>query len=185
MAHFYNNIASSIQRQITQLSTKLDAIEIKTSNIATKEPTSNTKSDEKVDMIKSEVLIIKTDLQKHMTSIKDEIAKERSILESAIMIKVENLLKNHKERVNSTIEALNTNIMKQVSDAIQQSKPEQQVPVSAVPVPVPVPLVVQPEKNLETIDINDMTKESFATDTQNDDIEINVNKKKTILRRKP
>ena len=82
MAHFYNNIASNIQKQITQLSLKVDAIDNKLSALnSIREPTSTNKSDEKVDMIKSEVLIIKTDLQKHMTSIKDEIAKERSILE--------------------------------------------------------------------------------------------------------
>lgn len=191
MAHFYNNIASNIQKQITILSTKIDAIESKTllmtANINTV-PTNN-KSDEKVDMIKSEVLIIKTDLQKHMSSIKDEIAKERSILESAIMIKVENLLKTHKERTNATIEALNANIMKQVNDIVQQIKVEQQVPIVSVaplPLPLPMPMPIPIEtKNLETIDINDVTKESFATDTDTQDIEISINKKKTILRRKP
>ena len=195
MAHFYNNIASNIQKQITILSTKIDAIESKTllmtANINTV-PTNN-KSDEKVDMIKSEVLIIKTDLQKHMSSIKDEIAKERSILESAIMIKVENLLKTHKERTNATIEALNANIMKQVNDIVQQIKVEQQVPIVSVapmplplPLPLPLPMPIPIEtKNLETIDINDVTKESFATDTDTQDIEISINKKKTILRRKP
>jgi len=160
-------------------------------------PTNN-KADEKVDMIKSEVLIIKTDLQKHMSSIKDEIAKERSILESAIMIKVDNLLKTHKERTNAIIEALNANIMKQVNDIVQQIKVEQQVvPVSvpvSVPLPLPLPLPVAnanananpiETKNLETIDINDVTKDAFATDTDAQDIEININKKKTILRRKP
>lgn len=171
MAHFYNNIASNIQKQITQLSLKVDAIDNKLSALnSIREPTSTNKSDEKVDMIKSEVLIIKTDLQKHMTSIKDEIAKERSILESAIMLKVDNLLKNRTNGISETI-------MKQVNDLVQQIKVEQQV---SVPLSLSV-LEKDKEKAFEAININDV----IAPDAQSDDIEININKKKTILRRKP
>ena len=86
------------------------------------------------------------------------------------MLKVDNLLKNRTNGISETI-------MKQVNDLVQQIKVEQQV---SVPLSLSV-LEKDKEKAFEAININDV----IAPDAQSDDIEININKKKTILRRKP
>ena len=164
MAYASQNL-SCIVKALHNLAMRVDSVEKQTKPLELERPMpiSNV-TDGMYEALKNEMSILKSDMQKHNSTVgtfKDDIAKERGLLENVIMTKVEKIIKDRMdafitESMDRIVERATNAIIPKVSGMVaevrnQVNEQVQNLAASIPPPPPPVTSSQEPQPTTTTV----------------------------------